>query len=220
MTSFDESENTNQQNTTQKISNELKSKTQEASTAVKQEASKKLDENREKAASEIETLAHAARVAASDLKEQNHEGLSHYIIDMADQVTALAGGLRNKSIDDLMQEAQKIARNNPALFIAGGIAIGLGIARFAKASSHRSDQHADYRNAEVRPSELNNENDAFSSDFAGDYPTHSGSEFGAQSGTDRDSFMESAGTMGNGLSKQNGNGASTTASTTGGNRYE
>ena len=89
-------------------------------------------------------MANAVRAAASDLQDQDREGLSHYVTELADSVSTLATGLRQQSVDELIHDVENIARKNPALFIGGSIAIGLGLARFAKASSHRhSGTHTD-----------------------------------------------------------------------------
>lgn len=212
MTSFDETNNTGRQNSGQKFTDDLKSTTREASDTAKQQATQKLDEGRNKAADEIENIAHAARAAASDLDDKNREGLSHYVTDLANQISSLASGLRKKSIDDLMQEAQNIARKNPALFIGGSIAIGLGIARFARASSHHSEQRSQSRDLEAYNPESPSGNNALASDFNSAQTTESSSlnEYTTSGEMGRNS------SLGNGSSKQNGNGAGTI----GGSRYE
>ena len=75
-----------------------------------------------------------ADAAAEDLQDHQQQALSEYVTQFASSISALANNLRHKSIDELMHEAEGIARRNPALFIGGSIAIGLGLARFAKAS--------------------------------------------------------------------------------------
>ena len=123
-----------------RTTDDLKTTATQATDTAKHNAAATLNENRKTAADEIEGMAHAVRTAASDLQEQDREGLSHYVTEMADSVSALASGLRKKSVDELMHDAENIARRNPALFIGGSIAIGLGLARFAKASSHRHSE--------------------------------------------------------------------------------
>jgi hypothetical protein len=45
----------------------------------------------------------------------------------------LAGGLRERDIDDFARELADLARRNPGVFLAGSVALGFGIARFFKA---------------------------------------------------------------------------------------
>jgi hypothetical protein len=46
--------------------------------------------------------------------------------------------LRGKSADELLQQAGKLARDNPTLFLAGSVALGFGLSRFLRASSPAS----------------------------------------------------------------------------------
>lgn len=148
---FNESNPTGRENPAGK-SGDVKSKAQQASQEakqqVKQQASQKLDQNRERAADELDKIAHAARAAVSDLEEQQQDGLSNYVAEMASGIGTLANSLREKNMDDLIQEAKRIARNNPALFLAGSVAIGFGLSRFAKASGHRSEEDVSIRRSE------------------------------------------------------------------------
>lgn len=50
----------------------------------------------------------------------------------------LAGYLQTRSLDEITGEMRRMARENPALFIAGGVAAGLLLSRFFKASSEGS----------------------------------------------------------------------------------
>src|SRR5690606_3010625 len=140
MAIYDETSPGRRDDSLSRTTDDLKATATQATDTAKQKAAATLDENRKTAADEIEGMARAVRTAASDLQEQDREGLSHYVTEMADSVSALASGLRKKSVDELMHDAQNIARRNPALFIGGSIAIGLGLARFAKASSHRHSE--------------------------------------------------------------------------------
>ena len=62
-------------------------------------------------------------------------GMSDYLTDMAASMSGLAGNLRGKSAEQLLHDGAELARSNPALFIAGSIAIGFGLSRFLKAGT-------------------------------------------------------------------------------------
>jgi len=143
---FDETKPQNQR-TADKMKSDVKSAASEATSTAQQKASQTFAENRETIAKDAESLAHAADAAAEDLQDHQQQALSEYVTQFASSISALANNLRHKSIDELMHEAEGIARRNPALFIGGSIAIGLGLARFAKASGHhtresQSDQYS------------------------------------------------------------------------------
>lgn len=97
-----------------------------------------LDRARDTAARKAETLAESARAAADALGRDDIGHLSQYVSNMADGMTRFADGLRHKSGDEIARDIGRMARENPALFIAGGVAIGFGLSRFARASQHHS----------------------------------------------------------------------------------
>lgn len=108
---------------------------------VRRRAHEAVDNTRERTASGIDSIVGAATAAAEDLREHNQEGLSRYVSEIADSVSSVANSLRHKSVDELIHEASAIARRNPTLFLAGSLAIGLGIGRFARSSAkyHHSE---------------------------------------------------------------------------------
>lgn len=148
---INESNSPGRENPARKAAGEVKSSAKQASREAKQQAAETLDENRERAAEELDKIAHAARAAASDLEDQEQEGLSGYVADMAQGIGSFADSLRQKNMDELLHEAREVARRNPALFIAGSIAIGFGLSRFAKASVHHH-QHSEEQDVSIRES--------------------------------------------------------------------
>ncbi|EWC40958.1 hypothetical protein [Stutzerimonas stutzeri] len=124
------------------ISEEMKSKAKEAGEQIKNQGKAQLDSYRGSAADELEKVAQSAKAAAAELESQDRAGLSHYVSDMAQGMVDFADNMRSKSVDELVGEVSRLARNNPALFIAGSVALGFGLTRFARASSHRSETKA------------------------------------------------------------------------------
>ncbi len=107
---------------------------------AKHQAKNKLDQSRQTFSAEIDKVAHAVRAAASDLRDQNSDGLSSYVAEMAESMSSLATRLRGKNVDELMHEVTGVAKRNPALFVTGSLALGFGLARFAKSSSASAQQ--------------------------------------------------------------------------------
>jgi hypothetical protein len=60
---------------------------------------------------------------------------SHYISDIAESLSAFASSMRGKSAEEMLQQAGRLARENPALFVTGSVAVGFGLSRFLRASS-------------------------------------------------------------------------------------
>lgn len=118
----------------------LQEDAQSAIASAKEQGSAQFEQYRDTAADQIETLAQGAQSAAEQLQDGDTLGLSHYVTDIAQNMTALAGNLRGKSIDELLHQAGKLARENPALFVTGSVALGFGLSRFLKASSSNTEQ--------------------------------------------------------------------------------
>lgn len=116
---------------------------------AKAQAKAGADKARDTAAHKAETLADSARAAARALEGDDIGHLSQYVSDLADGMTRFAHGLRNKSGDEIAHDIGRIARENPALFVAGSVAVGFGLSRFARASRHES--HALVPQADARP---------------------------------------------------------------------
>ena len=103
-----------------------------------------VDSGISRAAGQVDTLARAVDVAANRLKDENQEGLAAFATHVASSITTLADRLRERSVDDLASDARQLARSNPAMFLAGSVAVGFGLTRFLKASARVSgnEDHA------------------------------------------------------------------------------
>ncbi|QVW21282.1 hypothetical protein KJF94_15300 [Pseudomonas hormoni] len=113
----------------------LKEEVTEALGGARQQADAQFGQYRDTAADQIEALAKGAKSVVSELESKDTLGMSDYLADMADSMSGLAGNLRGKSAEQLLHDGAELARNNPALFIAGSIALGFGLSRFLKAGS-------------------------------------------------------------------------------------
>ncbi len=104
----------------------------------------------DKAAERVDSLAGAARDIGRSLKDHDQPALGRFADDAASSIGAISERLRHGSVEQLMSEAQRLARSNPGLFVVGSVAIGFGLARFLKASdpggsgSHASTSDSEY----------------------------------------------------------------------------
>lgn len=130
------------------LAQEVKADVKSSAEKIKTKAERETATQRDHAAEELETFKHATDAAAEALAKDDHEGLSHYVHEMSSTIGELAENLRHKSVDELVHDVEGLARKNPALFITGSIALGLGISRFAKArGSRHSSRSASSRNS-------------------------------------------------------------------------
>lgn len=157
MISPDDSTSTHDSSATPPGAKEHLQHIQEEAVAAVQEAKKQGGEEfehyRDLAADQIDTLVETAKTAASTLDEKDTLGLSHYLTDIAQSLGSLADHFRDKSAEQLLQQGAQLARDNPALFLAGSVAVGFGLSRFLMASAQppAATGNADERRASSVP---------------------------------------------------------------------
>ncbi|PWE47247.1 hypothetical protein [Pseudomonas prosekii] len=102
---------------------------------ARQQADAQFGQYRDSAAEQIEALAQGAKSFVSGMEDKDALGMSDYLADVAESMSGLAKNLRGKSAEQLLHDGAELARNNPALFVAGSIALGFGLSRFLKAGT-------------------------------------------------------------------------------------
>jgi len=113
----------------------LKENVTEALGGAREQADAQFGQYRDTAADQMEALAQGAKSFVAELQDKDTLGMSDYLADMAESMSGLAGNLRGKSAEQLLHDGADLARSNPALFIAGSIALGFGLSRFLKAGA-------------------------------------------------------------------------------------
>jgi hypothetical protein len=71
---------------------------------------------------------------ANALHSSGQTTLSQAAAAMADRLHGFSDYLENRPVDELFEDARRLAQRNPGLFIAGGVVLGLALSRFLKAS--------------------------------------------------------------------------------------
>ena len=137
-----------------------------------------------------ERVASAVDRTANALEQDGDNAISGFGHSVASLMRQLAGGLRERDIDDFARELADLARRNPGVFLAGSVALGFGIARFFKArvpqsSSAQSGQSTGgwQESANGRPAYDAEEDLDLSASSAQRRDTHGGSSSPSDSGT-------------------------------------
>ena len=102
---------------------------------VRERATAQLSSQKDKATDGLGTVAQAVRQTTQSLRDQQHDTVAQYVERAADQIERVSERLKNKDVGELLDDAQQLARRQPALFIGGAFALGLVGARFLKSSS-------------------------------------------------------------------------------------
>jgi hypothetical protein len=89
-------------------------------------------------ADRADRLADVVESTADQLEQTGGEAIAGYGRSLGTVMRQLAGGLRERDVDEFVRELSSFARQHPGAFLAGSVALGFGISRFFKASTQRS----------------------------------------------------------------------------------
>lgn len=107
----------------------------DAARSVGDDARSRLEHGTSAAARTAEQAGDALDRVAGELSAEGQESLAAAASAMSSRLSGLADYVESRSIEDLTREARHLARSNPGLLIAGGVALGLAMSRFFKASA-------------------------------------------------------------------------------------
>lgn len=109
-----------------------------AMSGATQQVRSRMEQGKSTAADTASSASEVLEHAADDFSQHGQETLARATQMLAGRLSELAGQLENRSLDDLAQQAIGLARRNPGVFVAGGVALGVALSRFFKASSPSS----------------------------------------------------------------------------------
>jgi hypothetical protein len=102
---------------------------------AKKQISNQLQSQKDRATGTLSSMAQALQQTSQQLQDQGQAPISNYAAKVAEGVERVTNYLNDRDIADLRGEAERIARTQPMLFLAGAFAIGWFGARFFKSST-------------------------------------------------------------------------------------
>lgn len=124
----------------QEFAGRAKEQMDEAAGKARAQGQNLLNSQKDKAASELHAYSDATRRAASRLEEEDDANLARFLRSAADRMESLGSHLRDRSLGELVDEVEDMARRRPEVFFGAMFVAGLAAARFAKASRRRRIQ--------------------------------------------------------------------------------
>ncbi len=110
----------------------------EAAGGVAQQAGEQLqsqmEQRRHEAAQGVSKLASALRDTSQHLREHDERAIPAYVERAADGLENLSSYLRSKSMREVIDDVESMARREPAIFLGAAFGLGLLGARFLKSS--------------------------------------------------------------------------------------
>ena len=86
-------------------------------------------------ASELGSVAEAVRQTSEDLGDQ--PGIARYGNRIADQIEGVSSYLNDHGVEEVLMDAENLARRQPALFLGGAFMLGLVVGRFLRSSGQQ-----------------------------------------------------------------------------------
>ena len=111
-----------------------------ASTA-KDQAGRYASEQKEVGAQQLDNIARAVDRAADELEGASPD-LARYAHQAASSVGSFSDTLRNSSVRDLIDQTNRFARREPALFLGVSVMAGMAMSRFLRSTAD-DDSHID-----------------------------------------------------------------------------
>jgi hypothetical protein len=111
---------------------------------AQERAKTELDQQKGRAAEGLGSVAQALRTTGQQMRNQEYDAVAQYAEKIADQVDYFSRRLRDKDVDEIVSDVEDFARQQPALFVGGALALGFLVSRFVKSSGQRRYDMADY----------------------------------------------------------------------------
>lgn len=101
---------------------------------ARQQVKAQIAGQKDQATERLGHLSEALRHTSNHLRDQNESATAGFVDQAAHQVEGLSDYLRHHTVGELVGEAERFARREPAMFLGGALLLGLVGARFLKSS--------------------------------------------------------------------------------------
>jgi hypothetical protein len=93
-----------------------------------------LNEQKERGVDELSSLVQAVRQTGQQLRNQQNEGMAHYIDQAAEKMDRMVHYVDSRNVSELIEEAESFSRRHPEAFLGGAFLLGIMAGRFMKSS--------------------------------------------------------------------------------------
>ena len=107
---------------------------------VRDSATSQLSSQKDRATDGLGSLARAVRQSTQSLRDNQQDTVAQYVEQAADRIEQFSSRLRDRDLGELMRDADRFARRQPAVFIGAAFVVGVLAARFLKSSGTDGDR--------------------------------------------------------------------------------
>lgn len=115
---------------------------------LREQARSRLSSQKDRALDGVGGVTEAIRQTTQSLRDKQHDTVARYVEQATDQLDRITQRLKEKDIGELLEDAQQLARRQPAMFVGAAFALGLLGARFLKSSP--PDRRGDFESTSAR----------------------------------------------------------------------
>jgi len=105
---------------------------------AKQQTTSLLASRKDQVADTLSTVAHALRQTGQQLREQEQAPVAGLADQVATRVESVSGYLQGRDVRQIVDDTEDVARQRPAVFVGGALALGVLAARFLKSSKRKA----------------------------------------------------------------------------------
>lgn len=135
----------------QQLTRQARQQAGELATRGGEQVKTQLANQKHEASQRLTPIQTALRETAQQLRKQGQDPTAQYADRASDGVERFSGYLRETEVDEMVDEARGFARNRPAVFLGGALALGFLGARFLKSSSQEAASGGDGRPVAALP---------------------------------------------------------------------
>ncbi len=121
------------------LSEQAKEKAGKVADQAKDQIVSGLEGGKSRATEGLSGISHALRQTGDNLRSENQGMVADYVEQAAGRIDQLSRYFDQHSVNDLLNEAERFARKEPALFLGGAALLGLLASRFFKSSGSHHD---------------------------------------------------------------------------------
>ncbi len=114
---------------------EVRSRIDQARAKMQEKAKAVFSDSKNQVSDSLGGVAQAFRQTGEQLRNQNYGSVAGYADQAASRIEKVSGYLHDKNVDELLDEAESLARKQPILTVAGAFALGFILARAVKGTS-------------------------------------------------------------------------------------
>jgi hypothetical protein len=122
------------------VAGQAQEKAQEAAGQAKSRAREQIDRRSTEAGQQVASTADDLRSVSEQLRQQGKDTPAKLADQAAERVERAGGYLQDADADRILGDVEDMARRQPWVVVAGGMALGFAAARFLKASSSQRYQ--------------------------------------------------------------------------------